>query len=119
MLKGIWHPYFGCIQTEDEAQEAPWVFKKRGPAEGEIYFPCCMLVQETVWDCSLERCAGLIQVIPSLEQRQHIAFSVLIGKVHKIGISILLRKSTADLASQTWLLKGQNIRLTNRYLDLA
>lgn len=76
------------------------MFKKRGASEGEISFPCCMLVQERVRDCSPERCAGLIQVIPSLERQQHIAFAVLTEKVHKIHISVLLRKSPADLASQ-------------------
>lgn len=71
-----------------------------------MYFPSGMLVEERVQDCSLERYAGLTQIIPSLEQQQHIAFSILIETVHKVCISILLRKSAADLAKPNLAVEG-------------
>ena len=56
MLEGIRHPYFHCIQTENETQEASLALKKSGASEEEVFFPCCMFLRESLGLQSRKMC---------------------------------------------------------------
>lgn len=114
-LWGLWHPHFHCTWTEDKGRESPECSKRMvNLKEKKKYSPCCVGVQERVQGCK-DGCR-LNTNFPELHQ--HMAFTGLIGKAQQIQASIPLRNSAADLASQTWLLQGQQT-LTHKCLDLA